>query len=67
MRIYPPTQNIIKEINSIIFNYLWLNYPYEQLARKKLIAEKQEGEINMMDIERKFNTCYVEKTKFLQI
>ena len=67
MRIYPPTQNIIKEINSIIFNYLWLNYPYEQLARKKLIAEKQEGEINMMDIESKFNTCYVEKTKFLQI
>ena len=64
-RIFPPTQNIIKEINSVIFNYLWLNYPYEQLARKKLIAEKQERGISMIDIENKFNTCFVEKIKFL--
>ena len=64
-RIFPPTQNIIKEINSVIFNYLWLNYPYKQLARKKLIAEKQKGGISMIDIESKFSTCFVEKIKFL--
>ena len=66
-RIYPPTPNIIKEINNIIFKYLWQNYPYKQLARKKLIAEKQEGGITMIDIESKFDTCFVEKIKYLTI
>ena len=64
-RIYPPTPNIIKEINNIIFKYLWQNHPHEQLARKKLIAEKHEGGITMIDIESKFDTCFVEKIKFL--
>ena len=64
-RIYPPTSKIIKEINGIIFNYLWLNSPYEQLSRKKLIAEKQEGGITMIDIESKFDICFVEKIEYL--
>ena len=64
-RIFPPTSNIIKEINSLLFKYLWQNYPFEQLARKKLIAEKHEGGISMMDIESKFDTCFVEKIRYL--
>ena len=44
---------------------MWQNYPYEQLARKKLIAEKQEVGITMIDIESKFDTCFVEKIKYL--
>ena len=44
-RIYLPTADIIKEINNILFKYLWQNYPYEQLARKKLTAETQEAMI----------------------
>ena len=64
-RIYQPTHNIIKVINSIIFKYLWQNCPYEQLARKKLIAEKHEGGIAMIDVESKFDTCFVEKIRYL--
>ena len=64
-RIYRPTTKIIKEINQILYKFLWTKHPIEQLSRSKLIAEIKEGGIKMIDIESKINTCYVEKIKYL--
>ena len=64
-RIHKPTEKIEKDLNQILFKFLWSNDPIEQLSRKKLISEYKEGGIKMIDITSKFETCYVEKIKYL--
>ena len=34
-RLVIPSEKITKEINQILFKFLWNNYPIEQLSRKK--------------------------------
>ena len=64
-RIYKPSEKIEKDLNQILYKFLWSNDPIEQLSRKKLISEYKEGGIKMTDITSKLETCYVEKIKYL--
>ena len=64
-RIYIPSKQIIKELNSLIYSFLWYPNCIEQLSRKKLIADREKGGINLIDIKSKMETCRVEKAKAL--
>ena len=64
-RLIIPSEKITKEINQILFKFLWNNYSIEQLSRKKLIAEYKDGGITMVDLQSKIDTCFVEKIKYL--
>ena len=62
-RIYIPSKQIIKELNSLVYSFLWYPNCIEQLVRKKLIADRDKGGINLIDIQSKIETCRVKKRK----
>lgn len=48
-------ENIVKNINSIIYRYLW-NSKRDKIARKPLIGNYEEGGIQMCDVESLFQS-----------
>jgi len=66
-KIIAPPQNIINEINCLIFKFLWHPNPIENISRKKFITNLNQGGLNMLCIDTKFKTCRVERIKELII
>ena len=64
-KILIPPPEILKQINTILYKFLWHPNPIENLSRKKLIAHKDQGGIAMIDLNSKFETCRIEKIKHL--
>ena len=48
-----PPPNFIKEINKLIYNYLWGSR--DRIKRNTLIGRVKSGGIGIVDIETKFN------------
>ena len=64
-RIYTPPNNVMKEINSLIYSFIWHPNTIEGMARKKLIADRDKGGINLIDLESKMKTCRLDKIRDL--
>ena len=62
--LIPPIKTL-KEINAILFKFLWYPNRIENMARSKLIADLNQGGFNMIDLVSKCETCRVEKIKEL--
>lgn len=60
---FPPAS--IKEIQSLIFKFLWHPAKIEAIARTKLQLPWNNGGINMVNVQAKIRSCQVEKMKSL--
>ena len=49
-RVYPPTNDVIRKINKIIFGYIW-NKKHEPIARESLFQPLQKGGIGLLSLE----------------
>lgn len=65
-RIIMPTCDHVKQINKILFNFLWYPSVVENLQREKTYPSYKEGGINMIDIDSKFKTCRLDRIQQLR-
>ena len=64
-KILIPPQNVVNQINSLMYRFLWHPNWIENIKRTKLTANTEQGGINMINIKAKFDTCRVEKIQEL--
>ena len=61
-----PNEDIMKDINSILFNFLWDGKP-DKIKRRTVIADYKEGGIRMPDIKSRIKTIKIMWIKRLKM